>query len=92
MLIEENTMLMKIIGEREIRVNTFHHQGVRDVAPCLKVAAHASDGLIESVEHPGLPFFLGVQWHPERYFDRDRTAMALFDALAEAARTYHGQR
>lgn len=90
-LIEENTMLMKLIGQREIRVNSFHHQGVRDTAPCMKVAAYASDGLIEAIEHPDLPFFLGVQWHPERYFDRDRTAMVLFDALAEAARKYQRQ-
>ncbi len=91
-LIEENTMLMQLIGRREIRVNSFHHQGVRDAAPCMRVAAHASDGLIEAIEHPGLPFFLGVQWHPERYFDRERTAMVLFDALAEAARAYQHQR
>ncbi len=90
--IEENTMLMKLIGQREIRVNSFHHQGVREAAPCMNVVAHASDGLIEAIEHPGLPFFLGVQWHPERYFDRDATAMALFDGLAQAARTYQSQR
>lgn len=91
-LVEENTLLMKLIGQREIRVNSFHHQGVRDAAPCMKVVARASDGLIEAIEHPGLPFFLGVQWHPERYFDRDRTAMVLFEALAEAARTYQRKR
>jgi len=90
--IEENSMLMQLIDEREIRVNSFHHQGVRDVASGMNVAAHASDGLIEAIEHPDLPFFLGVQWHPERYFDRDRTAMVLFEALAEAARVYHSKR
>lgn len=86
--IEKGTLLSRVIGEEEIWVNTFHHQAVREAAPGLAVGAHASDGLIESIEHPGLPFFLGVQWHPERYFDRDRTAMALFDAFADAARAY----
>ena len=86
--IEKGTLLERVIGEEEIWVNTFHHQAVREAAPGLAVGAHASDGLIESIEHPGLPFFLGVQWHPERYFDRDRTAMALFDAFADAARAY----
>ena len=85
-IIEPGSMLHRIIGQQEIRVNSFHHQGVREPAPGLAVAAHASDGLIESIEHPGLPFFLGVQWHPERYFDRDETAMALFSALVEAAK------
>lgn len=90
--IEEGTLLARVIGQREINVNSFHHQAVRDTAPCLKAVAHAADGIIEGIEHPDLPFFLGVQWHPERYFDRDATAMALFCAFAGAARNYQNQR
>jgi len=90
-LIEEDTKLYALLGRREIRVNSFHHQAVREPAPCMKVAAHASDGLIEAIEHPGLPFFMGVQWHPERYFDRDETAMALFSALCDAAREFQNR-
>ena len=87
-LIEEDSRLMQLIGKREIRVNSFHHQAVMQPAPCMKVSAHASDGVIEGIEHPDLPFFMGVQWHPERYFDRDETAMVLFSALCEAAKVY----
>lgn len=90
--IENDTMLMKIMGRPEIRVNSFHHQAVREAAPCLRVGAHASDGLIESIEHPELPYFLGVQWHPERYFDRDDTAMVLFSSFVDAARAYRSAR
>ena len=90
--IEKETLLYRVIGEATIRVNTFHHQAVRMPAPCLRVGACASDGLIESVEHPSLPFFLGVQWHPERYFDRDKTAMALFQAFTDAAKAYSGKK
>ena len=90
-LIEEDTKLYALLGRREIRVNSFHHQAVREPAPCMKVAAHASDGLIEAIEHPDLPFFMGVQWHPERYFDRDETAMALFSALCDAAREFQNR-
>ena len=86
--IEKDSLLYRVIGKEDIMVNTFHHQAVRKPADCLVVGAHATDGLIESVEHPGLPFFLGVQWHPERYFDRDDTAMNLFSAFAEAAKAY----
>lgn len=90
--IEEGTLLERVIGEKEIWVNSFHHQAVWEPAPKMKIGAYASDGLIESIEDPDLPFFLGVQWHPERYFDRDRTAMALFDAFAEAACAYHKEK
>jgi len=86
--IEADTLLHKLVGQKEIWVNTFHHQAVRDAAPGLTVAAHASDGLIEAIEHPGIPFFLGVQWHPERYFDRDETAMVLFRSFVNAAKEY----
>ena len=86
--LEEGTLLYSLIGQKEIRVNSFHHQAVRDAAPGLTIGAHASDGLIESIEDPDKAFFLGVQWHPERYFDHDETAMVLFAALAKAAREY----
>lgn len=91
-ILEKDTLLFSVIGQQEIRVNSFHHQAVREPAPGMRVAAHATDGLIEAIEHPGMPFFAGVQWHPERYFDRDQTAMALFNALARAAEAYRDQK
>lgn len=72
-------------GAETLRVNSFHHQAVK--APgSLRVCALAPDGVIEAVEHEALPFFLGVQWHPERMFRRDRQAAALFEGLVRAAR------
>ena len=55
-------------------------------AAALRVCALAPDGVIEAVEHESLPFFLGVQWHPERMYRRDRGAAALFEGLVRAAR------
>ncbi|MEV7328637.1 gamma-glutamyl-gamma-aminobutyrate hydrolase family protein [Micromonospora sp. NPDC093244] len=46
------------------RVNSYHHQAVADPGR-LTVTGWAADGVIEAVEDPGLPFVLGVQWHPE---------------------------
>ncbi len=57
--------LGSIITTRKIRVNSRHHQAVKDLAPGLIVTARASDGLIEGIELPDHPFCLGVQWHPE---------------------------
>lgn len=59
------SMLAGIIGRDCIRVNSRHHQAVKDLAPGLTVTARASDGLIEGVELSGHRFCLGVQWHPE---------------------------
>lgn len=91
-VIEKGTLLDRVISKEEIWVNSFHHQAVRDPAPGMNVVARATDGLIEAIEHPTLPFFLGVQWHPERYFDRDQTAMALFSAFVDAAKVHQSKR
>ena len=52
----------------------------------LHVCALAPDGVIEAIEDESLPFFLGVQWHPERMYRSDRAAAALFEGLVRAAR------
>ena len=65
-LIEPNTRLEEIYGGGEIRVNSSHHQAVRQVGAGLRVGALAPDGVIESVESTAADWFcVGVQWHPE---------------------------
>ena len=49
---------------KRIRVNSRHHQGIKDLAPGLKGLAKCSDDdLLEMVEGDKSLF---VQWHPER--------------------------
>ncbi|HTU17019.1 MAG TPA: gamma-glutamyl-gamma-aminobutyrate hydrolase family protein [Gemmataceae bacterium] len=65
-LIEPNTRMEEIYGAGEIRVNSAHHQAVRQVGAGLRVGARAPDGVIESIESTdGQWFCVGVQWHPE---------------------------
>ncbi|MDO4912812.1 MAG: gamma-glutamyl-gamma-aminobutyrate hydrolase family protein [Lactobacillus sp.] len=62
--IEKDSKLYDIYGKSELRVNSFHHQLIKKVAPDLKAVATASDGVVEGVEsEDGL--VMGVQWHPE---------------------------
>src|SRR5689334_2640107 len=62
-LIESNTHLAKILGARELNVNSSHHQAIGSVGDHLRVTAHAPDGVIEGLEDPSHPFYVGVQWH-----------------------------
>ncbi|WP_207729289.1 gamma-glutamyl-gamma-aminobutyrate hydrolase family protein [Clostridium sp. 'deep sea'] len=63
--IEEDSKLAELLGT-EIRVNSYHHQAVKDVAPGLKVVAYAPDRIIEAIESKNKEeFIIGVQWHPE---------------------------
>src|SRR5438552_10355109 len=65
------SILAKITGKQTLGVNSTHHQAVEKVAPPLQVSGISTDGIIESTElkpETGrlLPFFLTVQFHPER--------------------------
>jgi putative glutamine amidotransferase len=78
-LLEPGTWLEEIYGGGEIRVNSAHHQAVRQLGRGLRVAALAPDGVIEAIEGTDPNWFcLGVQWHPEA-----ETASALDRQLFE---------
>jgi len=89
--IEANTHLANILGARELNVNSSHHQAIGRVAENLRVTAHAPDGVVEGLEDPAHPFYVGVQWHPED-LAREESASALFGAFVEAARKYSEQK
>lgn len=70
----------------ETRVNSSHHQSIRELGQDLRVTAFSSDGIIEAVEWIGdSNWVTGVQWHPERMTD-DALARKLFEDLVLAAR------
>ncbi|MGB9821831.1 MULTISPECIES: gamma-glutamyl-gamma-aminobutyrate hydrolase family protein [Thermodesulfovibrio] len=48
------------------RVNSSHHQAVKTPGKGLEIFCMAKDKVIEGVYLKGHPFFIGVQWHPER--------------------------
>jgi putative glutamine amidotransferase len=76
------TLLHRIVGATEMRVNSAHHQAVRHPGLHAVVNAIAPDGVIEGVEDSRYRFCLGVQWHPEFFIDAgDRR---IFDALIAA--------
>ena len=82
--VEEGTHISEILGEPIIRVNSLHHQGLKNIAPPLRVAGHAPDGLVEAVELPDHPFGIAVQWHPEWLTDQVPT-QNLFRKFVESA-------
>ena len=65
-LVEEGTLLARILKRKRIWTNSLHHQAVKEPAPGLAVAARSGDGVVEALEAQEGPFLLAVQWHPER--------------------------
>jgi len=86
-LIESSTRLARILGAQELNVNSSHHQAVGRIAEGLRITAQAPDGIVEGLEDPSHPFYVGVQWHPED-MPGETSATALFGAFVEAARAY----
>jgi putative glutamine amidotransferase len=79
--LEEGSILGKIYGSSEAKVNTLHHQGVDRLADGLIVEGRTDDGLIEAARCDGDWWALGVEWHPERM---DGDHQALFRVFKEA--------
>jgi putative glutamine amidotransferase len=78
------TLLHRIVGAAVMRVNSSHHQAVREPGPIARVDAVAPDGVIEGIEDTRLRFCLGVQWHPE--FLGDPGDRRILEALIAACR------
>ena len=78
-------MLQQITGCSEIGVNSFHHQGIWELAPALQAEAFAPDGIVEAVSCPDHPFLLAVQWHPE-YLQSHPSSRAMFRAFVESCK------
>lgn len=90
-LVEQGTTLSRILPSQEYNVNSSHHQAVGRVASGFRVTAHAPDGVVEGLEDPSHPFYVGVQWHPEDMPGED-SASAIFGAFVEAARRHAAER
>jgi len=80
------TKLRAILGSDRVSVNSFHHQAVRRLGDGFVLSARSEDGVIEGMEMPDRRFMIGVQWHPESFWDRPRGFQPLFEALLNAAR------
>lgn len=83
--LSSGSSLAKIYGRQELRVNSFHHQAVREPGKGLNPVAYAPDEIVEAVEMQGYPTFcLGVQWHPEYQIGCDPDIQKIFQAYIKA--------
>ena len=87
--IEDGSQLSDVLGALEMQVNSFHHQALHRLAPGFLAVAFSPDGVVEGAEDPALPFWLGVQWHPER--SEDNSSQRLFQAFVQAAKDFASQ-
>lgn len=82
--VEPDSAVGRMTGSDGLTVEVYHHQAIDRLAPGLRVTARSEDDVIEAVELDGVPFGVGVQWHPEQTPDDLR----LFAGLVDAAGGY----
>lgn len=78
-----------VAGGMPVQVNSRHHQAVKVLGTGLLVSAFATDGIVEAIEGPDLPFCVGVQWHPENFW-RTGEFLPLFQVFADACHQHAG--
>lgn len=88
--VERDSLLARVLGTLRCPVPSHHHEALKDLAPGLRVTARSRDGVVEAVEKPGHPWFIGVQWHPEVSAADDPVQQRLFDALVASAASSRG--
>ena len=86
------SLLSRITGRKTLGVNSSHHQGLLEPAEPFAAVARTKDGIVEAMElkpevskgSPRLPFFLGVQFHPERLANKHAEHRAIFSQFVKA--------
>lgn len=86
--LKTGTRLYEILKMEKLWVNSFHHQSAKQLGHGLIPVAWADDEVIEAVELPDSHFVIGVQWHPESFWNQGATFGALFHSFTAAARNF----
>jgi putative glutamine amidotransferase len=60
------SIMDRVYGDGELRVNSMHHMAVDEIAPGFQVTARCPDGIVEAIESTMEDWFaFGTQFHPE---------------------------
>ena len=86
--IKEGSRLAELTETGFTRINTYHHQAVKDVADGFVVTATAPDAVVEAMECFKNGYrIIGVQFHPEKmYMAGDTRYQPLFEWLVAESR------
>lgn len=82
--IEKDSPLYELLKKQHISVNSYHHQGIKEIGKKLKIMAVSEDGLVEGLYRPDSRFIWGIQWHPEFIYNKDKDQFKIFEAFISA--------
>jgi putative glutamine amidotransferase len=85
--VEHGSYIAEVMERELVKVNSYHHQGIKDLAEGLVATGYSTDGVVEAVEAGDLSerWLLGVQWHAEAMRGAGPQQESLFEAHVSAA-------
>ena len=83
--VEPGSRMEAILGAREVRVNSLHHQAIKDAGKGVRISGHAPDGVPELIEVSGYRFVMAAQSHPEEIYSIEPAFKRLFSAFVQAS-------
>jgi putative glutamine amidotransferase len=84
--IKAGSRLEELLETDICNVNALHNQAIDVPGEGVElVAREVQTDIVQAIEHPGYPFVIGVQWHPE-YLIQISRQRNLFKELVECAR------
>jgi putative glutamine amidotransferase len=86
--VADDTALAGVLGAGDVRVHSYHHQGIDRLGEGLVVAARSEDGLVQAFVDTSAGHVVGIQWHPEENAEDRR----LFADLVSQARAFAARR
>ena len=83
----DGSYIAEVMGREVVKVNSYHHQGIKDLAEGLVATGRSTDGVVEAVEAKDFSerWLLGVQWHAEAMRGAGPQQESLFEAHVSAA-------
>ena len=82
--VSDRSRLRQILQTGSCVVNALHDQSIKELGVDIGICAVENTGVIQAIERQDLPYFIGVQWHPE-YMPQSNTQQNLFRSLVHNA-------
>lgn len=82
--IAEGSLMEKIVGSRQLAVNSLHHQAIKAPGKGVSISGRSDDGIAEILEVPGRRFILAAQGHPEEVYTQVPAFSRFFQAFVAA--------
>jgi len=89
--VASGSLMERVYGDGEIRVNSRHHMAIDDVAPGFRVTARCPDGVIEAIESTSRDWLaIGTQFHPQSAY-ASALDIRIFEEFVDAVREQPAQ-